>query len=552
MQQQKHDNTGDGNDSVSRKGAETGAGNAAVMQRKKGIGGNVRFAKTDPFVPGEQPALINTTAEQLPQVSQFKPGTGKFTPVTQKRNNSLFSSRAVIQGNFVALDGERIGHIIKKAEENGENIDGDFLEGLYETQTDHNANRDNPTLYLEVAKVPKYAITGNVYDTNKIRLFVDARTIENAEATALAEKDRINAREFLQVMTEDTRFYTLQEGGPYTYSKIRQNWTTATNDGEQGRAAADGLIGNILTGGVEQGGGGGYGSIEFRFKKATGVLHVTSQDDFAESETVKTLLNRNKQIKLNVMAPKYLELFKEVYMQYKYPHPEERTGKGFLFVEEEIIDAFMDTVKEVTKTGKADSMESDIDVEHQNDTDVLPPGPGASHKDRDKTYDTKARRGNRGQGQAAVMRGWSAGNYVKHFNSGADMMKWEWLHIQGARLGGPNVPTNLVAGTDAANTAMIPYERLIYDLSKVATALKPVKVDWRASLKKDDKGADTHIGDKISMAVSFPSGMPPAKDGLDPAELIKPFPVTFNAVEGQQVTKLERDITELRAGKDLG
>lgn len=38
---------------------------------------------------------------------------------------------------------------------------------------------------------------------------------------------------------------------------------------------------------------------------------------------------------------------------------------------------------------------------------------------------------------------------------------FEWLHVRGAQIGGHAVQGNLVAGSFTANSAMIPYERLI-------------------------------------------------------------------------------------------
>ncbi|WP_236393527.1 DNA/RNA non-specific endonuclease [Chitinophaga filiformis] len=156
-------------------------------------------------------------------------------------------------------------------------------------------------------------------------------------------------------------------------------------------------------------------------------------------------------------------------------------------------------------------------------------------KTREKEYDRKAVRGGRGKGQKDAMFGYSARDYVHIYNPRAAAAKsWEWLHIQGSRLGGLNRPENLVAGTAQANTQMIPYERAIFSLSKLSRANKKVKVNWSATLQNDSDGGATHIGNKITINVTLPPETGAVADPNTPArrQLASIFPVEINAVEG--------------------
>lgn len=75
--------------------------------------------------------------------------------------------------------------------------------------------------------------------------------------------------------------------------------------------------------------------------------------------------------------------------------------------------------------------------------------------------------GGREGSQDTAMKNWSAygaaafHNQHRAGNGGLVPLEadnWEWLHIRGAQIGGPTDATNLLAGTFAANSQMIPYE----------------------------------------------------------------------------------------------
>ncbi|MBP2406168.1 eCIS core domain-containing protein [Streptomyces syringium] len=72
----------------------------------------------------------------------------------------------------------------------------------------------------------------------------------------------------------------------------------------------------------------------------------------------------------------------------------------------------------------------------------------------------------RGAGQDSAMNGWNALGvvaYAKRFLGDPYELEqnWEWLHVQGAQIGGSTDATNLVAGAYVTNSAMIPYEDMI-------------------------------------------------------------------------------------------
>lgn len=79
---------------------------------------------------------------------------------------------------------------------------------------------------------------------------------------------------------------------------------------------------------------------------------------------------------------------------------------------------------------------------------------------------TKLTRTDRGDGQAKAMGNWNALGVAAYSNArfGTNYplgQNWEWLHMQGAQIGGVTDSTNLVAGTFSTNSEMIPYENRI-------------------------------------------------------------------------------------------
>lgn len=80
----------------------------------------------------------------------------------------------------------------------------------------------------------------------------------------------------------------------------------------------------------------------------------------------------------------------------------------------------------------------------------------------------------------SAMGGESARNYAALFltEEAIKNRKWEWLHILGHALGGEEKRGNLVAGTFAANTQMIPHEKRILEATRHATPEKPFYANY--------------------------------------------------------------------------
>ncbi|PZT71607.1 MULTISPECIES: eCIS core domain-containing protein [unclassified Streptomyces] len=77
----------------------------------------------------------------------------------------------------------------------------------------------------------------------------------------------------------------------------------------------------------------------------------------------------------------------------------------------------------------------------------------------------------RGPGQDAAMKNWNALGLAAYANLALGCtydlnQNWEWLHIQGAQIGGATDEHNLVAGTYVTNSAMMPFESLIAEWAK--------------------------------------------------------------------------------------
>lgn len=72
----------------------------------------------------------------------------------------------------------------------------------------------------------------------------------------------------------------------------------------------------------------------------------------------------------------------------------------------------------------------------------------------------------RGEGQVKAMKGWNALGAAAFANRQGlgpyDLgQNWEWLHVQGAQIGGATTGGNLVAGLYVTNSLMIPYETMV-------------------------------------------------------------------------------------------
>lgn len=452
-----------------------------------------------------------------------------------------------IQAKFVKLSEARIEYVQKAQKAAGEDVDAEYLQGLWETDTDQTAGEHgnpNPTLYIQVAKIaPRYVYNNPMAgDSPLVRLFAAVNQVEEAERREAAEDED---RNMLQILSEELPLYTLNEGGPYTPAQIKASIERQVG-GQAGEYQINEILKSVLTGGVvEDTSQGGYGNIEFRFKDTEGDFYMESSYYEADALTIADTYPRLAPIPATQTE---IDQFRQLYLSAGLPYAAERTGPNFVFIESSQADKFRTALIESGTVGGVQSRTPNLTA--TNPAAVarpLPAAPLAVPKLRARTYTTRAPRGSREGGQKGAMANYSAHDYVQQFNmAAAAAHSWEWLHIQGARLGGPNRPENLVAGTAEANTQMIPYERAIYRLSTVATPQKPADATWSATVKQDDTGANTQIGDRITMDVAFPQGEPPETEEVHPKEIKAVFPVTVNAVEGAEFTKLDRGIIEGR------
>lgn len=102
------------------------------------------------------------------------------------------------------------------------------------------------------------------------------------------------------------------------------------------------------------------------------------------------------------------------------------------------------------------------------------------------THSTRWDPGDRGSGQNSTMGGNSALSCVAANNGGMHPGgHWEWLHMIGSSLGGPNFVGNLVAGSFDANTEEIPFENKIRSWKDTTDAGNPTEIQAIASLDED-------------------------------------------------------------------
>jgi hypothetical protein len=169
-----------------------------------------------------------------------------------------------------------------------------------------------------------------------------------------------------------------------------------------------------------------------------------------------------------------------------------------------------------------------------------------------------AKRRDRGKGQASAMGGANAAAYSlaiaasranklpdlisnKPFPLSLDQVKevgWEWLHIRGAGLGGATDASNLVTGTHAANSHMIPFEHQVKELSGYAEEDKPLHVSWTAT------NIAPGYAQEIGIQWAAPHGLENQEKGmfLPPVVMGNNMKTSFNPFNGQVYDKMQRDL----------
>ncbi|WP_343635935.1 DUF4157 domain-containing protein [Fluviicola sp.] len=489
--------------------------------------------------------LEQEATEMGAKAAQLKPLDNWETRMNLNPSQQVFSDNNPLQAKFNRLSEARIEKIQKARKEDGEEVEGDFLEGLYEKNVSTVNDSGNPNLYYKVISVTK-AVMNRVVDprskdtlaTNMIPLFANIKSEKWAK-----DRDKL--------LQDDLELWDINENGPYTVKQVADAQQSLIG---KGTAAADkfknDVIGSLLTGGVIEEESGEYGAIEFRFAHESGDMYVLESVEEDMREVLASIDPKNKHPKMRVIgeSSSALQRYKHCYLAAKLPYPDLRIGQYYLFIEDSVENRFIKALLDFhTSQGIQDRSSKLTAGKAGNPVKKLPDAPLADNKTRFKSYQASAKRGSRDAGQKAVMNNYSAEEYVRVFNAKeANDKSWEWLHIQGARLGGANIPQNLVAGTSEANSHMIPYERAIHQLSKFSGPQLPINITWTASLIKDGDGLNTHISDSITISVEMDE-MPDMQDENNLEDLLGIFPITFNPIEGAQFTKFDRDTVKTRS-----
>ena len=152
-------------------------------------------------------------------------------------------------------------------------------------------------------------------------------------------------------------------------------------------------------------------------------------------------------------------------------------------------------------------------------------------------YYGPARYADRGPGQANSMQGINAATYAWAIGlNNALATDWEWLHIQGAGLGGQTNSTNLLPGLYDANTLMIPFESNIKILARYATNFMPLTVDFLVVGPR----AGEHAAQSIQINWQF-----------NHAHLQQKGNAQFDILDGRVVTKGDIEVIEefLKTGR---
>lgn len=462
------------------------------------------------------------------------------TPHTAAVGTRTVSAKGdTIQAKFVALNEAQIRAVQDMARENGEELEAEYLQGLYVRQAElpdvemhpvdqqeaeddqaqmevdvpeHEENQvvQLPQFFIQVCNLVRSFFTGNREHTNVIKLFAGEQATEQAENGQIME----------------VIFYDVNERG-ITLPEIVAN-ADRILPGE-GPRLAENIRGALLLGGVAQPDNNGYGSIEFRFRNVQGGRLYTTHPEQYQG-------NPFNGFDIRQTSPAQMNDLKQRYIQAGFPYSQVRAGDNCLVIEQSLVPAFD---RALDNPGYSRNPQGAM--ERPDDMELAPPI--VVPKVRTKNYEFRATRGSRGAGQKAAMGNYSALDYVLHFTDSAQT-DWEWLHIQGSRLGGPNRPENLVAGTFDANTHMIPYERAIFEMSTMASQQHPVQVRWVAVVRTID-GENTHIGDTIRIEVSLPNGT----DNADLQRMRNALftqPVMIRASDPAAFTKADRDEIERR------
>lgn len=399
-------------------------------------------------------------------------------------------------------------------------IEEDYLDGLY-------YGSDGKT-YVYAGKMPESFLKGDGRFDKQIDLFVKSGQMTEDAINTLLETADLTKITF--VSKDEKIAVTGQQIKDITNSR-----GIVKDDLPPDVTYGDHIFQRLLDRAIDAepigGAGGEFGNVEFRFKATRGVFFTSLTREEATDEAFQAKWGQH--VGVRRITAEELNYYKTLYRTLELPYPAERLLDTYMFVSEHYV-------KELDMY---DSIEEAEEYPNQTHFDILkkasdddPPIPApAADKTKTKAYTRTAIRGDRGTGQKAAMGNFSAKQYADFYtdNQAENIDDWEWLHLQGSRLGGKNERGNLVAGTASANSHMIPYEREILALSRDADNTHPVTVNWTATLKSVG-GEKTHIGDKITIDVQMPQG-------TKSNDAARNFSKTFGVTEGQKFTKFDRD-----------
>jgi hypothetical protein len=142
----------------------------------------------------------------------------------------------------------------------------------------------------------------------------------------------------------------------------------------------------------------------------------------------------------------------------------------------------------------------------------------------------------RDAGQDVAMGNINAAAYALAYGeSNADQTDWEWLHIRGARLGGRTTSENLVCGTTACNSQMIPIENALLALSKLASRAQPLWIRWEGQTV-----GSSRMGKWIKIEVWAPNGLDNGTNQVLPVDAHLRW--VFDPRTGAIFDRLDRDL----------
>ena len=192
-------------------------------------------------------------------------------------------------------------------------------------------------------------------------------------------KNRLNA---LQVLATETDYWDQDERGPIKLSAIKKN-ATAVLGKEGGKKAEAETLTRVLIGGLDQGEGKGYGSIEFRFRKAEGSLFLFKK----YIDQAKYLKGKHPDLDIIGQTMGQIHTLGQVYFRARLPYSDERVSNDYLFVEKSLLGAFTNAVNEFKADRPVPQHPDKGDVDRPTvSAKPLPPAPIAVPKQRHKSF----------------------------------------------------------------------------------------------------------------------------------------------------------------------